>query len=362
MTIQDDQLRPRGRRRRLVAVLLLGALLGPACTGSDDGGTDTAPASDDGPSGALPTLAGGVQLTAVEPVRVLVGDGLAFGQPLPSQQLAAEAFTEDPEVASAVTRRVYSLRDGRLIGEALVLAIDGPEVFDQGVLDAFVRGVVAALGDGTQEDVELAGRTAFRSRGASGTAIGFLEGNLLVVVRGVDDHDVGVVVERQLAALAAGATGTAAPVTPLVPLVIDAAFVPVPTVTFQPIPPPEEEPSPDPPALPGATSVQGRYGVVAGERRTTVWAFAVDPTTYPSAEVLEPAMAALVSTRAGGAPTEGVEVVDRVVWRATGAEGTVSARAFRHQGLVLLVEGLEAAQLDAVVSGWITALIPGRAR
>lgn len=357
MTIQDDQRRPRGGCRRLAALLLLGALLSAACTGSDGGGNDTAPSSDDGPdAGALPTLAGGVELTAVEPVRVLVGDGLAFGQPLPSQQLAAEAFTEDPEVASAVTRRVYSLRDGRLIGEALVLAIDGTEVFDQRVLDAFVRGVVAALGGGTQEEVVLGGRTTLRSRGSGGTVIGFLEGNLLVVVRGADDHDVGVVVERQLAAIAAGITGAAEPVTPLVPLPIDAAYVAVPTVAFQSIPPPEEEPPPEPPALPGATRVQGRYGVVAGERRTTVWAFTVDPATYPSAEVLEPAMAALVSARAGGAPAEGVEVVDRVVQRATGAEGAASARAFRHQGLVLLVEGLDPAQVDAVVSAWITAL------
>lgn len=358
MTIHDDQLRPSSGGRWLAALLLIGALLGAACTGSDGGGNDAAPSSDDGPNaGALPTLAGGVELTAVEPVRVLVGDGLAFGQPLPSQQLAADAFTEDPEVASAVARRVYSLSDGRLIGAALVLALDGAEVFDQGVLDAFVRGVVAALGDGTQEELALAGRTAFRSRGSGGTAIGFLEGNLLVVVRGSDDHDVGVVVERQLVAIAAGATGTAEPVTPLVPLPIGAAFVAVPTVAFQPIPPPDEEPPPDPPALPGATGVQGRYGVVAGERRTTVWAFTVDPISYPSAEVLEPALAALVSARAGGAPAEGVEVVDRVVQRATGAEGTVSARAFRHQGLVLLVEGVDPAQVDAVVSAWVTALV-----
>ena len=165
-----------------------------------------------------------------------------------------------------------------------------------------------------------------------------------------------MVVERQLAAIAAGITGAVEPVTPLVPLPIDAAYVAVPTVAFQPIPPPEEEPPPEPPALPGATGVQGRYGVVAGERRTTVWAFTVDSATYPSAEVLEPAMAALVSARAGGAPAEGVEVVDRVVQRATGAEGAVSARAFRHQGLVLLVEGLDPAQVDAVVSAWIIAL------
>ena len=165
-----------------------------------------------------------------------------------------------------------------------------------------------------------------------------------------------MVVERQLQALAAGAVGAAEPFTPLVPLPIDAAFVPVPTVSFQPIPPPEEEPPPAPPGLPGATGVQGRYGVVAGERRTTVWAYTLDPATYPSAESLEPALAALVSARAGGAPVETTEVLGRVVLSADGAEGSPSVRAFRHQGLALVVEGQVPAQLDAVITAWLTAL------
>jgi hypothetical protein len=94
-----------------------------------------------------------------------------------------------------------------------------------------------------------------------------------------------------------------------------------------------------------------------------VWAYTLDPATYPSAEALEPALASLASSRAGGAPAEGVEVVDRVVQRATGAEGALSARAFRHEGIALLVEGPDPAQLDAVVSAWISALAtPGRAR
>src|SRR5204862_7829192 len=105
-----------------------------------------------------------------------------------------------------------------------------------------------------------------------------------------------------LAALAAGATGDPHPFTPLVPVPIDAAFVAVPTVTFEPIPPPEEEVPPDPPPLPGATAVQGRYGVVAGERRPTVWASTLDPATYPNAEGLEPPLAALPAAPPGAPP------------------------------------------------------------
>ena len=132
------------------------------------------------------------------------------------------------------------------------------------------------------------------------------------------------------ASLAAGIAGAPDPQTPLVALPVDAAFVDVPTVDFQPIPPPEEEPPPEAPALAGATWVQGRYGVVAGERRTTVWAYTVDPQTYPWAEPLEAALPGLASSRTGGAPATGVEVLGRVVQRSDGAEGATSARAFRH--------------------------------
>lgn|GEM_PF-4543352 len=355
MTIHADPPPLSGGRRRLTALLLSGALFAAGCTIGD--GPRDAPAEDEqGPNrGALPTLVGGIELTPVEPVRVLVGDGLAFGQPLPSEQVAADAFTEDPEVTSAIARRVYSTQDGRLMGDVLLLTLDGAQFFDQGVLDAFARGVVAALGGGRADDATLAGRSVLSSQGAGSTIFGFLEGNLLVIVRGAASEDAVVIVERQLAAIAAGLIGAPDPVTPLVPLPPDAAFVAVPTVSFQPIPP-EEKPPPEPPGLSGSTEAQGRYGVVAGERRTIVWAYTLDPAAYPSAEALEPVMAALASARAGGAPTEAVEVIDRVVQRATGAVDLPSARVFRHQGLVLLVEGKDPAQVDAVVSAWITAL------
>jgi hypothetical protein len=343
------------RRSRRIAVVVLAALLLVAC--SDDGASSDDPSSDEGPNRMPPqTLAGGVALPVVDPSRLLVGEGLAYGEPLPSEQAAADAYLEDPEVTRAVSRRLYSRGDGRSIGEVLLLTLNGAELFDQSVLDAFVAGAVGALGDGTTTTTTVAGRPVLRSRGPLGTAMGYREGDQLMLVRGLDDHDVNVVVERQLQGLAAGATGDPQPFTPLIPQPIDSAFVAVPTVTFEPIPPPEEEVPPDPPPLPGATAVHGRYGVVAGERRTTVWAYTLDPATYPSAEALAPALATLVSGRAGGAPAEVTEVLDRVVLSADGPDGSPSARAFRDEGLVLLVEGQDPAQLDAVITAWLAAL------
>ncbi len=358
MTAPEDLPRPGARPLRAPAMLVAAVVLTAACSGSGDGGGDDGAAVDPdaGPNrGPVPTLVGGVDLPRVEVVDVLVGEGLAYGDPLPSEQAAAQAYTEDPEVAGVLRRRIHSIRDGRLVGHLLVLRLDGSEVFDEGVLAAFERGLVGALGGGDPAPEDLAGRTVVRARGEATTAIGYREGDLLVVVAGPVDHDVTVVAERQLTDLAAGVPGAFAPTTPLVGTPVGAAFVPVPTVTFGPIPSAEEEVPPAPPALAGATAVEGRYGVVAGERRTTVWSLAV-ADAYRSAEALQPATAGLVSSRAVGGATATGELGGRVVLRASADDGSVAVAAFRHHGLVLLVEGTDAEDVEAVVSAWIAAL------
>ncbi len=340
-------------------MLLVGVVA--ACGGSG-GSVDPVADERDGPNrGVVPTLAGGVELGSLDPTTVLVGSQLAFGAPLPSEQAAAEAFVDAPEVATSVARRVYSTVDGRHVADTVVLVLDGSQMFDESVLAAFVAGVVGAAGGTAAVETPLAGVPVLRAGdGTAGVvAVGFREANLLVVVTSPASADVELVVTRQLEARARGEVGSAAPVTPLVGLPVDAAFVAVPTVTFAPIPPPDEEVGPEPPALPAALAVQGRYGVVAGERRTVVWASAADPATYPSAEALDPAMQALVSARAGGIAPALTEVGGRVVYEAVNEPGEQSASAFRHGGLVLLVEGNQPAQVEAVVTAWIAALGAG---
>ena len=103
--------------------------------------------------------------------------------------------------------------------------------------------------------------------------------------------------------------------------------------------------------------MQGRYGVVAGERRTTVWAYTLDPGDLPERRDARAGRSPRWSSaRAGGAPAETTEVLGRVVLGADGPEGSPSVRAFRHQGLALVVEGLVPAQLDAVITAWLTEL------
>jgi hypothetical protein len=188
--------------------------------------------------------------------------------------------------------------------------------------------------------------------------VGFVEANLLTIVKGSTPADVDLTVSRQIEARGRGEAGSPTPFTPLVATPVDAAFVAVPTVTFEAISAPEDEPGPETPALAGATAVEGRYGVVAGERRTVVWAFTVDPSVYPAAEVLAPAMEALATARAGGVAAQALELGGRVVYSATGEAGSPSAEVFRHRGLVLVVEGVQPDQLDAVTTAWIAALGP----
>jgi hypothetical protein len=346
------------RFRAVVAAIVVIGLLG-ACSGGGGRPDELADDRDRPNPGPLPTLPGGVDLPALDPAVVLVASGLAFGTPLPSEQVAADAFTADPEVSLAVPRRVFVAADGRRLGDVLVLVLSGSEFFDDRALDAFQRAVVAGLGGGRVRDAELAGRPVLRSTAADHSAVGFREGNLLAVVTGPIEADVDLTVTRQLEAIARGEVGPPNPVTPLIAVDGGAAFIPMATVSFEPIPPPEEEPGPEVPTFPGSTGVQGRYGVVAGERRSVVWVFTLDLATYPSAEALAPALTGLVAARADGTEPEALEVVDRVVLASTNPDGTPSARVFRHQGLVVLVEGDRAAQLDAVVSAWITALGPG---
>lgn len=355
---------PRPALRAAAVALSIGLLATAACSDGQEGDDAVLEDRERNP-GVLPTLAGGVELEAVDPARVLVAEGLTFGTPLPSEQAAAEAFLAFPEVRAALARRVHSVADGRLVAEVVLLSLAGDQIFDAGVLEAFVEGVVAGLAEAPVTEALVGDRTVLRASGDGGAVEAFREGDLLVLVDAPVADDAAVVVARQLAALAAGATGTLEPFTPLVALPVDAAFVPVPTVAFEPFPAPPEpgapvfpappEP-PEAPVLPGATGLQGRYGVVAGEQRTTVWAFTLDPGAYPSAEALAPALSALASSRSGGAATTLVEVGGRVVHVAVGGPEQPSATAFRHQGLALLVEGTDPAQVDAVVTAWIAAL------
>ena len=342
------------RWRRIGALVLAVTLAAGAC--SDDGGSDGAVTQDAGPNTLPPqTLPGGVELAAVDPLRLLAGDGLAYGQPLPSEQAAAEAYLEDPEVASVMARQLHSRGDGRRMGDVLVLELNGAEIFDESVLDGFVGGAVGALGDGTTEPVTIAGRPVLRSQGPSGTVMGYREGNQLMLVRGPAPEDIGGVVERQLQALAVARSARRS----RSPRSSRCRSTP-PSCRCPPCPSNRSRrPRRSPRRSRQVCRAQRGFWVATawspGERRTNVWAHTLDPTTYPSAERLEPALAALASTP--GRCARGGEGGARPprLQRRRRRWPPLSPRV-PPSGLALVVEGQVPAQLDAVITAWLTEL------
>lgn len=343
-----------------MALVLSAGAVPAACRAGDGGAVDPPTDERDGPTpGAVPTIAGGVELGELDPATVFVGAELSFGSPLPSEQAAADALVNGAEIRAAVARRAYTIADGRHLADVVVLVLDGTQIFDEAVLGAFTEGAVAAAGGGDVAETTLAGAPVVRSTDqAGGAALGFREANLLVLVTSASVADAELVATRQLEARARGEAGTPAPVTPLVVVPVDAVFVAVPTVTFAPIPAPEEEPSPVAPTVPAMVGVSGRYGVVGGERRALVWALAADPGTYASAEALDPVMRDLAAARAEGTAPTPTEIGGRVVLASVNPPGRPSAHVFRHGNLVVLVEGVHPDQVDAVSSAWIAALRP----
>src|SRR3546814_3302602 len=142
------------------------------------GGGSSAPDAAGGGGGQrkeapIPTLAGGVELAAVDPASVLTGANLAFGAPSPREDAAAQSFTSSPEVRAATARRVYEAADGRRLGDVVVLSLDGSEMFDDAVLAAFQDALVAGLAVGDVRDLALPGRRTIAATGEAGGVVVF---------------------------------------------------------------------------------------------------------------------------------------------------------------------------------------------
>jgi hypothetical protein len=303
-------------------------------------------------------MVGGVELAAVDPTVALGGEGLAYGAPLPSAEAAAQALLEDAAVRSVLVRLVHDAGGAGPLAEVIALSLDGAAFFDASVLEGYLDGLVLGLTDSPPppEVVDLGGTMVRRADGpGQGAAAAWRIGDLVVVVRG-ERAAVDLVLLRSLEAVLNGRPGSLETRTPLPPGGEPPPFVPVPGLSFTPFP--DGEVHPEPPGLVGAGPADGRIGVVGGERRTVVWALPISDDV-PTVEAVRPAVDALVQARADGAPAVASEVLGRVVVTADGAAEGRSARAFLHRRHVLLVEGGEPAQLDAVVTAWLTALGTG---
>ena len=289
------------------------ALLATACRGSGDGeaspGRDRVPAATSSTEALRPSLRGGLALPAVEPAALLVGDGLLFGEVLPSEAAGLSELTAQPEVASGLSRRVFE-PGGRHIGSLVVLSLRSEAFFDQAVLDGWREGLVAALAGAPRATlVEVAGDAAVAATGRAGSAVAVTEGSAVAVVLAESEADATLVAASVRVAYRRGDPGRPDPATPMRPFVPGAVFVGVPAVSFVPFPIFESQ-GPAPVAA-GFGPVEVRIVAMGGERRAVAWAFGSDPAVRASAEAVQAGLAEAVGGRAGSSART-VELRDRV--------------------------------------------------
>jgi hypothetical protein len=349
---------------RVSTVVLVVVLAASACNGDikRTGSTTTTSAAPAPTTTALPPLIKSeLDVQRVAPESVLVATGFAFGAARPSVQAALDVYRPDKAVLGAAVRLVTDTASLAPAADMTVLALDPTVFHDREVFEGYLRGFIQGIGASVTA-ADVAGvRTLRAGPAADGSLLrAYLHENLLIVARGRDDDALARLVAAQLTAIAAGQVGTADLATPMRVVQPGELFVNVPTVGF--VAYPATETPPPAPVLSGAsgavTGIETRLVAVAGERRGTTWVIGTSAGAFPTAESLTPAIDALATARYGSAPTSS-EVGGRVVVSAGPGPGGEMLRVFRYQDVVVVIEGIESDQLDAIVSAWSAALGPG---
>jgi hypothetical protein len=348
---------------RVPAVVLAVVLTASACNGDikrSGATTTTARAAVPSTTVLPPLIKSELDVQRIEPEAVLVADGYAFGAARPSVKAALDVYGPDAAVLSGVVRLVTDTTSLLPAGDMTVLALDPAVFHDREVFEGYLRGFIEGIG-ATVTSTDIDGVPVLRAGPAvDGSLVrAYLHENLLIVARGRNDDVLARLVTSQLAAVKAGKPGSSDLITPMRVVPPAQLFVSVPTVGFAAYPSPEvPPPAPVLSNAPGAVSaIETRIVAVAGERRATTWVIGTSAGHFPTAESLTPSIDALAAARYGTA-AKTAEVAGRVVVSAQSPSGT-ALRVFRFQDVVVVIEGIEADQLDAIVSAWSFALGPG---
>lgn len=297
-----------------------------------------------------------------DPASVLTGDGLLFGDPGPEALLASQGFESDPLVQSAATRGVYSADTLESVATVSALGL-APGVFTSAAaVDGYVRGLAVGVagGDDTPVDAQLGALDGFAASSESRSVITFRLDNVVVLVAASSPAGARIVAAAMVNATVGGAVADPGTTTPFAVLDPAAAFVALNGFVFAPFPTDEEkvvlafEPLPVP-LIDGMGGLpQGRLVVLGNEIRASAWALPASPDSYASAEALVDPMRLLAAARSGGEVSEQV-VAGRTIYKGDASE---PIRVFRLANLVLVVDGLDAANADAVVAEWARSLDP----
>lgn len=334
---------------RAAGVVLASALtVVVACTGDD--GDGAASSRDRGETtvstASVPSTSTTTETPRLDPNSALVARGYLFGSAPPSLAATRDVYRADDLVLGSEVAVAWHASRVQRIADVIVLSLDEPALVDDEVVRAYVKAFEGALARAGQRSVS------------------FLHGNLLVVLVGPDSRAVTALRSAMQAAIKSGGKGGATRTTPMRRVATTSVFVELPDAVFEPYPvptdttvegtPTTEDPGEPPPpptidASGAVGSVELRRVLVGSEARALAWALAIRTDVVRSAEQLESLVERSVRSRVRADVTTRA-VSDRVVWVAAGI------RAFRAHNIVVIVEGADEVQLDALVASWLRVL------
>ena len=291
-----------------------------------------------------------------DPTSLLAADGFVFGGPEPETVLAADGIGSDPLVQRALARTVYSAETGEELATLLAVVLE-PGVFTSAAaVNGFVGGLATGLigTDDPPMPVPIGGFDGFAASSGQRSIVAFRVDNVVVMVEADSPATAGAVGEAVAVADSTGAGVDSTTMTPFSDVDPFSVFSPLAGFEFAVFPTDEEkvdlpfEPLPVP-TLDGLAGFPvGELVVIGNEIRGAAWAVPVSRASYASAEDLIEPMRNLAATRSGGAATEQV-IAGRTVY---GGDAVESIRVFRHENLVLVVDGFDRVNADAIVAAW----------
>ncbi len=298
-----------------------------------------------------------------DPTSLLSAEGFVFGDPGPESVLAADGVGSDPLVQRALARTVYELDTGEPAATLLAVVL-APGVFTS---DAAVNGFVGGLATGVLDTndqptlVPVGAADGFAASSGQMSVVAFRIDNVVVMIEAASLTTAAAVGEAVAAAASTGVEVDATTGTPFTEVDPFSVFAPLAGFDFAAFPTDEEkvdlpfEPLPVPTLAGLAGFPVGELVVIGNEIRGAAWAVPVSGASYESGEDLIEPMRNLAATRSGGGTVEQV-IAGRTVYAGDAVE---SIRVFRHENLVLVVDGFDRVNADAFVAAWARSLDTG---
>jgi hypothetical protein len=234
-------------------------------------------------------------------------------------------------------------------------------VFTSGTaVDGYVRGLASGSAESVDgaEQVDLGGVDAFAASTNAQAFVTFRLDNVIVLVTAPTSDGARTLAATMAEAALSGSGGGGSTVTPFGEVPPSSAFVDLNGFGFIVFPNDEEktdlayEPLPVPLVDGLAGLPEARLVVIGNEIRGAAWVLPTARTSYASAEDLVEPMRLLAAARSGGEVTE--EVVNgRTVFAGDTA---ASVRVVREENLVLVVDGIDPVNADAIVAEWLGSL------